>query len=68
MADTKAEQKQADQKAPTTSQAGLRPAGEASDPQVHQLLAEMETARINGDKDARDAAVKKLTDLGYSAE
>lgn len=45
----------------------LTPAGEASDPAVHTLLAELETARTNGaDDDARDI-IGYLADLGYSA-
>ena len=57
---------------------GLQPAGETSDPLVHQALAELETAERNRDaldvpeedKKAADEAVKaakaKLKDLGVA--
>lgn len=66
MADTKPADKAAEAK-PAAKSAGRTPAGEATDPQVHQLLAEMETARLNGDTKAREDAIKKLNDLGYDA-
>jgi hypothetical protein len=47
--------------------ASLAPAGESTDPSVHQLLAELETARSNSDDDGVKAAVDALAELGYSA-
>jgi hypothetical protein len=47
--------------------ASLAPAGESGDPEVHRLLAELETARSNGDQDGVKAAVDALADLGVSA-
>jgi len=43
----------------------LAPAAESSDPAVHQLLAEIQTAQMNDDKDAESAARKELRQLGY---
>jgi hypothetical protein len=46
---------------------GLLPAAESSSPEVHNLLAELETARANGaEDDARDL-VRYLAELGYAA-
>ncbi len=47
--------------------ASLVPAGESTDPAVHQLLAELETARRNSDDGAVKTAVDTLAGLGYSA-
>lgn len=47
--------------------AGLAPAGESSNPAVHQLLAELETHRVNGDVDEVQDIVAYLAELGYSA-
>ena len=49
----------------TSSKAKLGPASESGDPAVHQILAEMDIARQNGDKKAVDAATAKLSELGY---
>lgn len=49
------------------SSGSLQPAGEASDPEVHRLLAELETARLNNDEDGMKEVGRKLADLGYSA-
>jgi hypothetical protein len=41
------------------------PASESGDPAVHQLLAEMDTARRNDDEDGVKAAQDRLAELGY---
>jgi hypothetical protein len=43
----------------------LAPASESSDPAVHALLAQLQTAELNGDDDAAKAVTKKLADLGF---
>ena len=43
----------------------LAPAAESSDPAVHQLLAEIQTAKLNDDKDAEKNAREDLRALGY---
>lgn len=43
----------------------LAPAAESSDPAVHQLLAEIQTAQMNDDKDAEKNAREDLRALGY---
>ena len=60
--DTKAEQK-TERPAPVGSK--LAPAAESSDPAVHQLLAEIQTAQMNDDKDAEKDAREELRQLGY---
>lgn len=45
--------------------ASLAPAAESSDPAVHQLLAEIQTAQMNDDKDAEKAASDELRKFGY---
>lgn len=40
-------------------------AAESSDPAVHQALAEMQTAVMNDDKAALEAATAKLNELGF---
>ncbi len=39
--------------------------GAATDPAVHQLLAERHTAVMNGDKKVVDALTAQLAELGY---
>lgn len=63
----KADTKPAARPEPTSS-GGLAPAGEASDPRVHQLLAELEAAKLNENDDARRDIRDALRELGYSAE
>jgi hypothetical protein len=46
--------------------ASLARASETSDPAVHQILAEMQTARSNGDDESLGALTEKLHDLGYA--
>jgi len=48
-------------------QPGLIPAGAASNPEVHKLLAELATARTNGSVDDADDIIHYLAELGYSA-
>lgn len=43
----------------------LRPAAASSDPAVHKVLADRQTAVLNRDADATEAADKRLADLGY---
>lgn len=50
---------------PAEPSGDLTPAGEASDPAVHQLLAEKQTAVANGDDDAVKALDRQLNELGY---
>lgn len=59
--------KPAEPKPAAAPQSTLKPAGEASDPAVHQLLADLATARANGEKDEVDDIVGYLAELGYSA-
>lgn len=40
-------------------------ASESSDPAVHQLLAEMQTALANGNDAEVEATARKLAKLGY---
>lgn len=47
--------------------ASLAPAAESGDPAVHQLLAELETARSNDAADGVKAAVDALAELGFRA-
>jgi hypothetical protein len=42
-----------------------RPAAESSEPAVHQLLAEQDIARQNGDEDEVKRTQDALADLGY---
>lgn len=43
----------------------LARASESTDPAVHQLLAEIQTAVSNEDSEAEADARKRLADLGY---
>jgi hypothetical protein len=43
----------------------LARASESGDPAVHALLAQLETARSNGDDDQVKAVTKKLAELGF---
>lgn len=43
----------------------LARASEATDPAVHQLMAELQTAQMNGDATAVASLTKQLADLGY---
>lgn len=68
MAETsKSETKPAETKpaAGAVSRVDLAPAAESSDPAVHQLLAEIQTAQMNDDKDAEKNAREDLRALGY---
>jgi hypothetical protein len=43
----------------------LARASESGDPAVHQVMAELQTARMNDDADRAAALVVQLADLGY---
>ena len=51
--------------APPAARPDLADAAASSDPAVHQLLAERQTAALNGDVTAADAATAQLAELGY---
>jgi hypothetical protein len=61
MADEKKTAKPAAKAAPV-----LGDAGASTDPRVHQLLADLQTAELNGDKQAADKAEAALTELGVA--
>jgi hypothetical protein len=70
MAETKkAAAKTADNDTPEPANASpdAQRAAESSDPAVHQLLAQRQTAESNEDRDAVDEVDRKLADLGYRA-
>ena len=50
--------------APSSSKS-KSPAAESGDPAVHKLLADIQTARLNGDDDELKDLTKQLADLGY---
>lgn len=50
---------------PALAKAQLAPASESSDPAVHQLLAERQTAISNDDADAVRTINARLAELGY---
>jgi hypothetical protein len=58
------EPKKAAESAPAPAKQ-LASAGESGDPSVHQILAELETARSNGNDEAVKALTDKLAALGY---
>lgn len=43
----------------------LASAAESSDPDVHRLLAEKQTAQLNGDEDQIKDIDRELAELGY---
>lgn len=43
----------------------LQDGASSHDPAVHQLLAERQTAAMNGNREAADAATARLAELGY---
>jgi hypothetical protein len=47
--------------------AGLAPASETTNPEVQQLLAELQSLRANGAVDEADDIISYLAELGYSA-
>jgi hypothetical protein len=61
MAEKKAEQAKVDE---ILGVPALGAAGESSDPLVHQVLAERETAISNGDEAAVQALTERLAGLG----
>lgn len=46
----------------------LLPAGSSTNPVVHGLLAELQTAKQNANGEAEQDVLKRLADLGYAAE
>lgn len=46
--------------------APLPPAGEATNPEVHRLLAELETARLNGNGEGARGLAELINGLGYA--
>lgn len=61
---TKARQQERDEQESKKPAGPLGNAAESSDPAVHKLLADRQTAAMNGDKDAADAASDELRKLG----
>lgn len=53
------------QKPESTTKPKLAPASESSDPAVHQLLAQRQTAHMNEDTDELRRVNRELADLGY---
>lgn len=51
--------------APSAPKGKLASAAEAGDPEVHRLLAEIQTAQSNGDENGEKNLRKQLADLGY---
>lgn len=45
--------------------APLAPASTSGDPAVHKLLADLQSARLNGDGEAMTAVTASLAELGY---
>lgn len=43
----------------------LAPASESSDPAVHQVLAEIQTAQANNNADEVERLTQRLADLGF---
>jgi hypothetical protein len=64
MSDEKKSEPKAESK--PAAKAPLGSAGESSDPAVHQLLAERQSAESNGDKKAIEAIDDKLAELGVT--
>lgn len=58
-----AEAKKTEAKKPESVE--LADGASSSDPAVHQLLAERQTAYLNGDEEAANAATAQLKELGY---
>jgi hypothetical protein len=50
---------------PKTEPARLARAAEATDPAVHHLLAEIQTAQLNDNAAAVEALTQQLATLGY---
>lgn len=45
--------------------APLAPAAASGDPAVHKLLADLQSARLNGDDEAATAVAAQLAELGF---
>jgi len=65
-ADPKPAERAARNPEPVKAASAGTPIGEAGDPAVLQLLAEAETARLNGDEDRKNALHDEIRELGYS--
>jgi hypothetical protein len=65
--DTKDTKATSTSKSATPAAPQLAPAAETGDPAVQQLLAELQTATLNGAEDDQQTIRKQLADLGYSA-
>ena len=52
----------------STAKAGLLPAGSSTNPIVHGLLAELQTAQQNSNSEAERDVLDRLAELGYAAE
>lgn len=50
----------------TAPQSEVGRASESGDPAVQQLLAQRQTAELNGDRDALDDVDKQLVKLGFT--
>lgn len=57
--------KKAAARTPPTEPPALARASESGDPTVHQLLAELQTARMNDDSERASVLVGQLAELGY---
>lgn len=53
------------QQSAKTAKPSLGPASESGDPAVHQLLAEQDIARRNGNDKEVESIAAKLAELGY---
>lgn len=60
------EQKKPEQKPAPSVKPELARASESTDPAVHQLLAELNTANANGNSAAAETLRSQLADLGYA--
>lgn len=56
---------QAQPKPEPPKRAPLAPAAASGDPAVHKLLADLQSARMNGDDGAVAAVAAQLAELGY---
>lgn len=50
---------------PAAAKKPLARASESGDPEVHRIMAEMETARSNGNQEQVKALTDQLNELGY---
>lgn len=64
-ADKQAKADKAEAKKSEKAKGPLGRASESSDPAVHKLMADRQTAAMNGDKDGAEAASDELRKLGF---